>query len=271
LARAVAKAGPAGHEPTRIADDLRGLGLPDGRDVLVHTSLTQIGPVRGGPGTVLAALVDIVGPSASVMVPTHTANNSTTSNVHRRATMGMTADQRSAFENAMAGFDPLSTASFGMGRLAEYVRRHPDAVRSAHPQTSFAALGGSARQLLAVHDLNCHLGPRSPMGALYEADASILLAGVGYEACTALHLAEYRLDHAPIQRYRCYVDEGGQRLKREFDAIYLDDSDFDELGAALDREPFVRHGRLGRGLARLLPLRQAVDFAEQWMRSHRHR
>jgi aminoglycoside 3-N-acetyltransferase len=262
-------AGSAGHDRTRIADDLRELGLPAGRDVLVHSSLRSIGPVHGGPSTVLAALVDIVGPTASVVVPTHTANNSTTSNVHRWATMGMTEDQRTAFENAMAGFDPLSTPSFGMGRLAEYVRRHPDAVRSAHPQTSFAALGGSAPRLVAVHDLECHLGQRSPMGALYEADASILLAGVGYEACTALHLAEYRLEHAPTQRYRCYVNEDGRRLKREFDAIYLDDSDFEELGAALDREPFVRHGRLGEAPARSLPLRHAVDFAEQWMRSHR--
>src|SRR5215831_1906581 len=104
-------AGSAGRDRTRIADDLKELGLPYGRDVLVHSSLRRIGPVHGGPRTMLAALVDIVGPAASVIVPTHTANNSTTSNAHRRATKGLTEDQRTAFENAMAGFDPLSTAS----------------------------------------------------------------------------------------------------------------------------------------------------------------
>jgi aminoglycoside 3-N-acetyltransferase len=35
------------------------------------------------------------------------------------------------------------------------------------------------------------------MGELYAADGQILLLGLGYEACTALHLAEYRLPVPP--------------------------------------------------------------------------
>ncbi len=84
-----------------------------------------------------------------------------------------------------------------MGVLAEYVRCAPGAVRSDHPQTSFAALGPRARQLTDGHDLTCHLGERSPVGGLYAADGQILLLGLGYEACTALHLAEYRLPVPP--------------------------------------------------------------------------
>lgn len=260
-----------GHGRARITGDLRSIGLPGGRDVLVHCSLRRVGPAGDGPGTVSEAIADVIGPSASVVVPTHTANNSTTSNVHRDATRRLSDTARTEFEAAMAGFDPLTTASFGMGELAEYLRRRPDAVRSRHPQTSFAAVGGTARRLVAVHDLTSHLGPRSPIGALYAADATILLAGVGYDACTALHLAEYRLERPPTQRYRCYVDEGGRRRRLEFVTIYLDDSDFVELGASLDHEPFVRHGTVGNAPARIMPIRAAVDFAEEWMRKHRQR
>ncbi|MEU8299047.1 AAC(3) family N-acetyltransferase [Micromonospora sp. NPDC048909] len=158
-----------------------------------------------------------------------------------------------------------------MGVLAEHVRRQPGAVRSGHPQTSFAALGPAAARLTAVHDLDCHLGERSPLGALYAADALVLLLGVDYAACTAFHLAEYRLPHPAAQRpYRCYVlDSSGRRVRRDFLALDLDDSDFPRIGEALERLPVVRRGALGGGTCRAVRMRPAVDFAGRWMRRHR--
>ncbi|WP_424818911.1 AAC(3) family N-acetyltransferase [Salinisphaera sp.] len=35
-------------------------------------------------------------------------------------------------------------------------------------------------------------GESSPLRALYDLDARIALIGVGYDCCTALHLAEHR-------------------------------------------------------------------------------
>jgi aminoglycoside 3-N-acetyltransferase len=97
----------------------------------------------------------------------------------------------------------------------------------------------------------------------------ILLIGVGYEANTALHLAEYRLDGAPRRPYRCYVDDRGVRQRCDFIGLDLDDSDFGRLGIALDRQPFVGRGTVGDATARAMPLRPTVDFAVGWMQKHR--
>lgn len=262
---------PGGHDLARLVGDLKNLGLPSGRNVLVHCSMSRLGPVHNGPSTVHEALACVIGLGNSVVVPTHTANNSTTSNAFRAATHGMNPAEVAEYVARMEGFDPSSTRSFQMGQLAEYLRVQPGALRSRHPQTSFVAVGPNAAELVGVHRLRSHLGPDSPIGALYRSDASIALIGVGYEACTALHLAEYRLKRPPHQRYRCFVRTARGRRRRQFRAIYLDDSDFIQLGADLDRELFVRFGMVGDAPSRVMPVRAAVDFAGAWMSRHRRR
>ncbi|WP_233565115.1 AAC(3) family N-acetyltransferase [Micromonospora musae] len=254
----------------RLVADLRALGLAAGRDVLVHSSLRQLGRPAGGPATLAAALREVLGPTGTVLVPTENAGNSTSSRTYLAATRGMDARQLAAFHTTMPGWDRAGTPSEGTGAFAEHVRLAPDAVRSDHPQTSFAALGPRAVELTDDHELDCHLGERSPLGRLYAAGGWILLLGVGYQACTALHLAEYRLPVSPPRRpYRCYRQISGQRVRLDFEALDLDDSDFPVAGQALDQEQFVRRGRVGRADARLLPVRDTVDFAVDWFSVHR--
>ena len=230
--------------------------------------MSQVGPIEGGAAAVLAALRTAVGP-ASVVVPAQTSNNSTTSPVFKRAVEGLDEAARRAYVARMPGFDRLATPSHGMGVFAECVRCQPGAVRSGHPQTSFAALGPTAESLMAVHELNCHLGEDSPLAALYRAHASVLLLGVGYDACTAFHLAEYRRVWQVFRRYECFVDDGGTRRTHTFQALDLNDRDFTELGAAFARTGSVITGRVGGAVARAFPIRAAVDFALQWMDTHR--
>ncbi|HUZ37751.1 MAG TPA: AAC(3) family N-acetyltransferase [Streptosporangiaceae bacterium] len=257
----------------RLTADLRALGIRPGQDLLVHCSLRRVGPVDGGAATLLAALRAAAGPRASLVVPAQTAQNSLTSSAFLAATARLSPRERARYIAAMPGFDPATTPSSGMGALAEQVRTHPEAVRSSHPQTSFAGLGPRAAGCMAAHDLGCHLGERSPLGWLYAADAAALLIGVGYAACTAFHLAEYRLPGPPpLRRYTCFTShDGGKRTRREFTDLALDDSDFGALGTAIDPEPFVRRGRIGAAESRLLPLRAAVDFARCWFLEHRSR
>jgi aminoglycoside 3-N-acetyltransferase len=213
-----------------------------------------------------------VGDAASIVVPTQTAINSATSAAYRDATRHLDPAGLTEYEARRSGFDPARTPSHGMGQLAEYVRRQPDARRSTHPLTSFAAVGLTAAGLVARHDLGCHLGEDSPLGALYRAGASVLLLGVGYDVCTALHLAEYRLPWPPPpQDYRCYIDRAGQREQKEFRSVRLDASDFVEIGADLEaRTAIASGGPFGATTARAFDLCAAVDFAVTWMTEHRH-
>ena len=241
---------------------LRGLGVAPGRDLLVHSSLRAVGAVAGGAATVLRALEEAAGHEATIVVPTHTTWNSRSSRSFLAAMEGLGPGEREHYLARMPGFDPLTTPSSGMGALAEYVRTSARAVRSDHPQTSFAAVGPGAAQCTAGHPLECHLGESSPVGWLARQDAMVLLLGVGYAACTAFHLAEYRLPgNRPRRAYHCRVLEDDVRRECEFWDVELDDSDFAALGARMDGAGFVRHGRVGSAESRLIPIRSAVEFA----------
>ncbi len=241
------------------------LGVLPGQDLLVHCSMRRVGPVDGGPAALLAALRTVIGPSATLVLPAQTAGNSLSSKTFLAATEGLSQAQLAQFVAGMPGFDPATTPSSGMGAFAEYLRTRPGANRSAHPQTSFAALGSRAAECTARHDIDCHLGERSPLGWLRRSGAAALMLGVGYAKCTAFHLAEYRLGGTPARcEYRCYTSEQGTRKEHVFTDLDLDDGDFAELGARADGEPFVRRGLVGAADCRLLPIRAAVDFAVSW-------
>ena len=64
-----------------ISDDLASLGLRAGHHVLVHSSLSSLGHVDGGAETVVRALLDVVGPTGTVLVPTLTGSEKVASGV----------------------------------------------------------------------------------------------------------------------------------------------------------------------------------------------
>ncbi|MFE6622598.1 aminoglycoside N(3)-acetyltransferase [Streptomyces sp. NPDC057740] len=257
-----------------LREGLRALGVRPGSVLLAHASLRRVG---AAPEAVLAALLDVLGPGGTLVVPAFTAGNSDTSPAYQERIRDMTERQVSDYRAAMPPFEADRTPSQGMGRLAEAVRCHGEAVRSTHPQTSFAAVGARARELMAAHDEECHLGERSPLAPLYRAGAEVLLMGVGYEVCSAFHLAEYRVAEPPHREYSCVVLRGGERCWTSYKDVALDDQDFGALGAAFQAdgdtrpEPVVRRGPVGNARARLFPLAGAVDFATGWLARNRPR
>jgi aminoglycoside 3-N-acetyltransferase len=105
---------------------------------------------------------------------------------------------------------------------------------------------------------------------LYRQDASILLLGVGFNTCTAFHLAEYRYtEHPPLKTYSCVVRSKGKRRWLTYRDVVLDDDEFDILGKSLDNEIKIPAGNVGEAPSRLISLRCAVDFAVDWMAARR--
>jgi aminoglycoside 3-N-acetyltransferase len=253
---------------TALADDLTRLGVRRGQILLVHASLRKVG---SGAETVIGAIRDVLRARGTIVVLTATAENSTSSRAHLTRIRDMSVPEVERYRQAMPAFDPARTPSTGMGALAEYVRTSRGARRSRHPQTSFAALGRLAAKITRRHAIDCHLGERSPLGRLYRRkEAHILMLGVGYDACTALHLAEYRYTpEPPTRRYRCVIERDGRRIWWEYEDVVLDDGEFDVLGKELDGAEFVAKGQVGGAASRLIPLRGAVDFAERWLRDRR--
>lgn len=268
---------PMADESARAAleltADLLTLGVRPGQDLIVHCSMRQVGPIPGGAATLLRALRSAIGPEATLVVPAQTTYTALSSKAFHDATAGLDPVQFATYVAAMPAFDQQASPSRGMGAFAEHVRTMPGSARSAHPMASFAALGPRAAECMACHAVDCHLGERSPLAWLYRAGAAVLLLGVGYRVCTALHLAEYRLPEPPAPReYRCFVLRHGVREEYIFIDICLYDGDFEELGEQMAHEPFVRHGRVGSAVdCRLLPVRGAVDFALAWPPFSHHR
>jgi aminoglycoside 3-N-acetyltransferase len=253
---------PVGGTPidrNHLRAELTELGLRKGTTVLVHCSMRAIGRVQGGAPALRDTLLKILGQEQGTLaVPTQTGSKSVTSPEFLRAVAGLDDEERKLYLKVLPGFDARTSPSEGMGALAESVRTHPLARRSAHPTTSFAAVGRHAAALCATHPLDCLLGSRSPLGALRDLDARVLLLGVGFDKCTAFHLGE---DAAfpYVRDYRCKIGEEW----RDFKGFPHRDGDFAELGARFEQEhqAAVRKRDVGGAPARLFPLALAADFA----------
>ena len=250
---------------TPLVRFLRALGVRLGGVLLVHASLSGTGLA---PAVVRDALLDVLGPEGTLVMPAFTPENSDTSEHHRTLTAGLTEAEKAVHRARMPAFDPAVTPCPAVGALADCVRTTRGAVRSAHPQTSFAAIGPRARDLLTGHDLHSHLGERSPLARLYAAKAQILLFRVGFEVCSALHLAEYRMAPPPPMRtYRCVAGSGDWI---SYEDIVLDDSDFAAIGALLPRGPLPEAEFAGKK-ATLVEMRDTVDAARRQMSGYRRR
>ncbi|MFI7067795.1 aminoglycoside N(3)-acetyltransferase [Kribbella sp. NPDC050124] len=236
--------------------------------VLMHSSLRSIGFVVGGPQAVVEALLAVLTPEGTLVVPTHTPENSDPA---RWTNPPVPEPWWPVIRAESPGFDPDRTpAGRGMGRLAELVRTWPGARRSIHPQFSFAAVGAAAEEIVSEHLLDDALGDRSPLGAVYRLDGSVLLLGCGHANNTSLHLAEWRqADPARhlVSGSLCRPD--GTASWQEWEDVAEDESDFDRIGSAFEAVADVRVGGVGAATARLMSQRAAVDFATGWMSQHR--
>ena len=58
-----------------IVDKLKKIGLKQTDHVIVHSSLSSFGKVAGGPGSVIDALIEVVGAEGTVIVPTFCDNH----------------------------------------------------------------------------------------------------------------------------------------------------------------------------------------------------
>ncbi len=259
----IIKQTPTPRTRESLAHDLRQLGVTAGMTLLMHSSLRAIGWVSGGPTAVVQALMDVVTPEGTIVVPTHTSGNSDPAKWQNPP---VPQAWWSVIYDTMPAFDPETTPTYGMGQVVEVFRTWPGVIRSNHPTDSFAAWGRHAEFVTAQHSLENGLGEGSPLARVYELDGWVLLLGVGYDRNTSFHLAEYRVPFAVPTMLGSAVMENGKRVWKQYRDIEIDADIFPDIGDDFEQDTrLVTMGRIGSANARLFPQRAAVDFAEKWL------
>jgi aminoglycoside 3-N-acetyltransferase len=255
----------------QLADDLRKLGLKAGDSVLVHSSLSRLGWVVGGAHTVVLALLDVLTDDGTLMVPTHSASNSDPALWQNPP---VPESWWPIIRAEMPAYDPAVSPTRGMGQIADTVRTWRGALRSDHPQMSFAAVGLNATALVGnPTPLADGLGDESPLGKLYDQDGKVLLLGVPYDNNTSLHLAESRANwpSKTVEKQGAAVLIDGERSWQNWEQLAWHEEDFNALGRAFEaaHPEAVTVGKVGRSESRLMQQRVLVDFAAAWMSENR--
>lgn len=263
------------HTLQSLADDFAALGLQAGQTVLVHSSLKRVGGwICGGPPVVIQALLQVLGADGTLMMPTHSSDNTNPANWQNPP---VPESWWPIIRQQMPAYDPATAPTRMMGILPDTLRYWPGAIRSHHPIGSFTAVGKHAAYLTENHILEPMFGDETPIGKLYALDGHVMLLGVGHGNNTSLHLAEYRATFPG----KAYQTEGtamlvnGQRQWVEFEMLALEDEDFPQIGADYEKinhaklDHAVTIGHIGQAETRFFKQCPIVDFAVTWMQTKR--
>lgn len=167
-----------GFTKDELKKSLLNAGIQPGNHLMVHSSLSKMGYIEGGPETVVDALKETVGSSGIILMPTSPI---------ARLQLDYVSD------NPL--FDVLNTPS-AMGKISEVFRASDGVVRSYHPTEPVAAWGAKAYEYIKDHNVkNTPYHWDSPYGKLIQHGGKILYIGVTLDnAGTHLHTLEDALD-----------------------------------------------------------------------------
>ena len=230
-----------------LVKSLRELHLDAGKPVIVHSSLSSLGMVQGGPKVVIGALLEVF---ESVMAPTFTYKTLVvpeTGPPNNAVQYGNHTDR-----NKMAEFFyPDMPADKLMGIISETLRRHPDAFRSGHPVLSFA--GVNVRKYLEKQLLN---EPFAPLAAMVDDGGWILLMGVNQTSNTSIHLGERLAGRKTYTRWALMSDMVVSCANFPFCS-----DGFNAIQPLMD--PFAKKVQIGDALVQAMPMMELVETTRQ--------
>ncbi len=211
-------------------------GLTAGDVVLVHSSYKSLGAVDGGPQTVVDALLEVITPTGTLIIPTFNFNF-----------------------NKGESWDVRTTPSH-MGVLTEIIRLNPNSRRVFHPFYSFAILGKLKDKLTKVRYKDSY-GPDSIFMQLRKLDAKIMVIGLSYtHSMTFFHHIEQMegVDYRFIKAFTGLVtDENGKTYEDTFTMLVRDvdkgvQTEVDPMGEVLEKRGVVTTHKIGEADVKIM-------------------
>lgn len=222
--------------------------------------MKSLGLVIGGERAIVESMLDALGPNGTMMMPAFSGDNSDPREwQHPPVPPACIADVK----EATPSYHPDLTSTRGVGRVAEYFRKYPGALRSGHPQSSFAAVGKCAEYLTTIRTLDDRFGVASPLSNLANVNGKVLLLGAPRDTASLFHLTQHYLSSKRIIKREAKM--GGAWVPY-WDVEYPCDW-FDIGMGALIRSGIASVDSIGNAPTVLFPAREAVDFLVAWRKA----
>ncbi|MBV1709590.1 MAG: AAC(3) family N-acetyltransferase [Erysipelothrix sp.] len=247
----------------QIIDQLRANGITEGMTLMVHSSLRAFGYVCGGAQTVVDALLEVVGYEGTIIVPMQSGDNSEPGYWQNPP---VTIEMFDVIRKSHPSFHINHSDVSKMGAIAKSFRHREGSVMTRHPAVAFCAMGKYARFICRHHELDFPLSKESPLGACYDLKAHVLLLGVGYDSCTALHLAESISGKRAVILQGGAIEGSGGRVWQKYLDYDYDSDDFKNIGLVLEHKNLVTAFNIGNAQIKFFEMQTAVDEAVAWIK-----
>jgi aminoglycoside 3-N-acetyltransferase len=218
---------------------LRDLGLQVGDKLIVHSSLRSMGYVEGGAHAVIEAILDVLGETGTLLVPTLTGKRED-SKLHPPV------------------FEVMTTPCW-TGIIPETIRQMPNAKRSLHPTHSIASLGYQRDYLTYGHETSqSPCDEKSPYYKNSICNGYIMLIGVDQESNTSIHSCEeiakvpYHLQKDVTASYITSYEGEKIWVSNRLHNWSKPATDFNKLDGLYREQSIMKIGKIGAAEIRLI-------------------
>ena len=244
-------------EKKDLKSDFKRLGVRSGMNIMVHSSLGQIGWVLGGASTVIEALIELLGSQGTIVMPAATPDCLLPVLENDRMLEGGRTKVAEEIPLFNVSYTPTT-----MGVIPETFRKWEGTLRSNHPISSVCAHGPLAKEVVGTHQLELSEGVNTPYEKVYMHDFKILLLGVGFNRCTMLHFGESKSNHPRLTKSHYQILEGGHKKWVEVTDMANDNSTyFPLIGKKFVSLGKVAEAKIGNATSYLLSTKELVHFA----------
>lgn len=246
-----------------LIDQIKELGIKAGDVLELHASMKAIGFILGGANALLEAFLDVLTHEGTLVMAAQAWDNSEPAYFQHPP---IAIELYESLRQHHPVFQGKQEDIHKMGALAQVMQRRSNVYVSNHPQVAMMAIGKQAKWITQPHALDSMFSADSPLGRLRELKAKVLLVGVDYDVCTAMHLGEHLSQTRPIgiQGARVMVNDQAQWIK--FLSYIYDSDTFKPIGVSMEVNGLVKQGVLGEASTKLLEYEALTRFTSTYLK-----